>query len=205
MKYYRWQAGPLWAATIIHFAMATSTTQSPETTTLFQSQKSTESPSFGSYAWSTWGSWSACSRSCGGGVAFQERQCQRRPQNLVLNYTLPTPIITVRVTREIRPRDCTGVSRRYHECNTQPCPGKERDRRAEQCSTYDRKPFRGRFYTWVPYIDGDAPCALNCRPLGHHFYASLALVADGTPCTIQGYRAICIQGVCKSRGAAPDL
>lgn len=26
--------------------------------------------------------------------------------------------------------------------------------RAVQCSSYDRRPFRGRFYTWVPYVDG---------------------------------------------------
>ncbi|CAG9795757.1 unnamed protein product [Diatraea saccharalis] len=30
------------------------------------------------YAWSSWGSWSTCSRSCGGGVAVQERQCLPR-------------------------------------------------------------------------------------------------------------------------------
>lgn len=36
----------------------------------------------------------------------------------------------------------------------QPCPGPPMDSRAEQCAAYDRRPFRGRFYTWVPYVDG---------------------------------------------------
>ncbi|GBP09817.1 Papilin [Eumeta japonica] len=30
------------------------------------------------YAWSTWGSWSPCSKTCGGGVAVQERSCLPR-------------------------------------------------------------------------------------------------------------------------------
>ncbi|CAH2089521.1 unnamed protein product [Euphydryas editha] len=102
-----------------------------------------------------------------------------------------------RVTRQTT-QDCFGLDKRYHECNTYPCAGGERDMRAVQCSSYDRRPFRGRFYTWVPYVDGDSPCMLNCRPLGQQFYASLALVIDGTPCTKPGYRAICIQGNCKN-------
>ncbi|KAF9797868.1 hypothetical protein SFRURICE_001471 [Spodoptera frugiperda] len=67
-----------------------------------------------------------------------------------------------------------------------PCPGPVRDPRAEQCAMYDRRPFRG-----------DSPCTLNCRPRGQQFYASLALVVDGTPCTKPGFRAICVQGDCK--------
>lgn len=47
------------------------------------------------------------------------------------------------------------------------------------------------------YILGDSPCTLNCRPRGQQFYASLALVIDGTPCTKPGFRAICVQGDCK--------
>ncbi|RVE48286.1 hypothetical protein evm_007037 [Chilo suppressalis] len=151
----------------------------------------------GSYAWSSWGSWSSCSKTCGGGVAIQERQCLPRSRSAIPNGTLPPPIITVRVTRQTHLNDCAGVARRYHECNTAPCPDGEKDMRAEQCAVYDRRPFRGRFYTWTPYIDGDSPCTLNCRPLGQQFYASLALVADGTPCTRPGYRAICVQGECK--------
>ncbi|KAG6452021.1 hypothetical protein O3G_MSEX007421 [Manduca sexta] len=111
--------------------------------------------------------------------------------------TSETPEITVRVTRQTHAEECLGVDKRYHECNTNPCAGGEVNKRAEQCAAYDRRPFRGRFYTWVPYLDGDSPCTLNCRPLGQHFYASLALVVDGTPCTKQGFRAICVQGSCK--------
>lgn len=36
----------------------------------------------------------------------------------------------------------------------QPCPDGLINSRAEQCAAFDRRPFRGRFYTWVPYIDG---------------------------------------------------
>lgn len=36
----------------------------------------------------------------------------------------------------------------------QPCPGPAQDPRTEQCAVYDRRPFRGRFFTWVPYVDG---------------------------------------------------
>ncbi|XP_073953782.1 papilin-like [Choristoneura fumiferana] len=182
----------LWVAAIIQFVMCTSATN---TTTTAQVSEELS----GAYAWSAWGSWSACSRSCGGGVAVQERECLPRSYGFVPNTTLPTPVITVRVTRRARSADCIGVAKRYHECNTAPCVGGVADMRAEQCSTYDRRPFRGRFYTWVPYIDGDSPCTLNCRPLGKHFYASLSLVADGTPCTRPGFRAICVQGACKVR------
>nr|XP_026492612.1 thrombospondin type-1 domain-containing protein 4-like [Vanessa tameamea]XP_026492619.1 thrombospondin type-1 domain-containing protein 4-like [Vanessa tameamea] len=152
----------------------------------------TEEPATGLYAWSSWGSWSACSRSCGGGVSVQERQCLPRSRNVINNGTLFS-------TRQVT-QDCYGLDKRYHECNTHQCAGGVRDMRAVQCSSYDRRPFRGRFYTWTPYIDGDSPCMLNCRPLGQQFYASLALVVDGTPCTKPGYRAICIQGHCKVVG-----
>ncbi|CAG9123810.1 unnamed protein product [Plutella xylostella] len=79
-----------------------------------------------------------------------------------------------------------------------PCKGASKEARAEQCAAYDRRPFRGRFYTWVPYVDGNSPCTLNCRPRGQQFYASLGLVSDGTPCTKPGFRAICVQGACKA-------
>ncbi|XP_060805730.1 thrombospondin type-1 domain-containing protein 4-like [Amyelois transitella] len=148
------------------------------------------------FVWSSWGTWSPCSRSCGGGVAIQERQCLprvRTPSNVTVELEP-----AVRVTRQTN-GECLGVAKRYHECNTAPCTGGPRDLRAEQCASYDRRPFRGRFYSWVPYVDGDSPCTLNCRPLGQQFYASLALVTDGTPCTRPGFKAICVQGSCKNK------
>ncbi|CAG9795756.1 unnamed protein product [Diatraea saccharalis] len=130
-----------------------------------------------------------------GNQSVQMRRSRKR-RKLVRNTDR---IRRTRNIAQIRPSDpdCPGLARRYHECNTAPCPGPPRDPRADQCAVYDRRPFRGRFYTWVPYVDGEAPCTLNCRPRGQQFYASLALVADGTPCTKPGFRAICVQGTCK--------
>ncbi|XP_039759355.1 thrombospondin type-1 domain-containing protein 4-like isoform X2 [Pararge aegeria] len=159
------------------------------------------------YAWSSWGVWSACSRTCGGGVAVQERHCLprdptrwRRSRKRRKLGRSADRIRRARNAGVVNAPDCAGLTRRYHECNTAPCPGPVRDPRAEQCAVYDRRPFRGRFYTWAPYVDGNAPCVLNCRPRGQQFYASLALVTDGTPCTKPGFRAICVQGSCKVVG-----
>ncbi|CAB3256979.1 unnamed protein product [Arctia plantaginis] len=284
----------LWASVMVQIVMLASATNLTTTEIppqVIESQIAEEIKVDG-YAWSSWGSWSPCSRSCGGGVSVQERQCLPRTRSPVGNSSIAQPVIKVRVTRQIQEDNCQGVDKRYHECNNIPCPSGSRNTRAEQCSTYDRRPFRGRFYTWVPYINaqsnqsinqttkkptkpnlrwkkkslqlnaeqlrfkgnknlgtelleletpiqfffylfpqeliqmiseetnlyqvqndpnstfrvtemdirqfmGNSPCMLNCRPLGHHFYASLGLVADGTPCTRQGSRAICIQGTCK--------
>ncbi|XP_069361388.1 ADAMTS-like protein 4 isoform X1 [Maniola hyperantus] len=195
-KHFIWRKQPFWLVVVMQLAMFTTATN---VTT--DSSQVIEDSSAKLYVWSSWGSWSPCSRTCGGGVSVQERQCLPRSRNpaVVPNTTLDTPTIRVRVTRQTS-QDCLGISKRYHECNTAPCLTGEKDMRAEQCSSYDRRPFRGRFYTWVPYVDGNSPCLLNCRPLGQQFYASLSLVADGSPCTKPGYRAMCVQGSCKVVG-----
>uniref|UniRef100_A0A2A4K7Z3 PLAC domain-containing protein n=1 Tax=Heliothis virescens TaxID=7102 RepID=A0A2A4K7Z3_HELVI len=195
----------LWVFVMVEIAMWSSATNSTTTEKPQEAELEVEqdvSVEGEAYAWSAWGSWSACSRTCGGGVSVQERQCLPRIRNTESseNSSYPPPVITVRVTRETHEPNCQGVDKRYHECNDIPCPGGARSSRAAQCAAFDRRPFRGRFYTWVPYIDGNAPCTLNCRPMGQQFYASLSLVADGTLCTRQGFRAICVQGTCKAVG-----
>ncbi|KAJ0174140.1 hypothetical protein K1T71_010286 [Dendrolimus kikuchii] len=191
----------LWMAIFVN--IATSKIEETNTTTM-SPQEVTEETNTSGYAWSAWGSWSSCSKTCGIGVSMQERQCLPKPSSVPANGSLVQPVLNVRVRRQISD-ECPGVARRYHECNNAPCPDGAVNSRADQCAAYDRRPFRGRFYTWVPYIDGDSPCTLNCRPLGQHFYASLSLVADGTPCTKEGYRAICVQGNCQIVGRGSVL
>lgn len=53
--------------------------------------------------WSAWSKWSECSRTCGGGVKFQERHCSN-----------PKP--------QYGGKYCPGSSRIYKLCNINPCP-----------------------------------------------------------------------------------
>ncbi|XP_058797259.1 protein madd-4 isoform X2 [Phymastichus coffea] len=86
----------------------------------------------------SWGEWTACSRSCGGGISKQQKRCRRKP--------------------------CKGRpwNIKYKVCNVQPCD-KPTDSRAEQCSSYDSVPHSDQLLKWYPYYDLSRPCALICR------------------------------------------
>ncbi|KAK2514901.1 Adamts18 [Columba guinea] len=87
--------------------------------------------------WSAWSEWSECTRTCGGGVTYQERHCNN-----------PKP--------QYGGKFCQGSSRVYQLCNKQPCPADSLDFRAQQCAEYNSKPFRGWYYKWKPYTKVEA-------------------------------------------------
>uniref|UniRef100_A0A182T0M5 ADAM_spacer1 domain-containing protein n=1 Tax=Anopheles maculatus TaxID=74869 RepID=A0A182T0M5_9DIPT len=130
--------------------------------------------------WSAWSGPSECSRTCGGGVAYQEREC------LDLDHT-GAPV-------------CTGGKRKYFSCNTQDCPERELDFRKKQCSEFNDVPFEGNRYQWVPYTRAPNPCELNCMPVGERFYyRHRAKVTDGTRCNDESFD-VCVDGTCQPVG-----
>ncbi|XP_063803739.1 papilin isoform X2 [Pseudophryne corroboree] len=130
--------------------------------------------------WDNWSDWGDCSRTCGGGVSFRERQCYSR--------------------RADGGSNCIGPTRNYRSCNVQDCPEGSRDFRAEQCSEYDGMEFQGKRYKWLAYYGASNKCELNCIPKGENFYYRHKMaVLDGTPCE-PGRRDICVEGVCKTVG-----
>ncbi|NXR83135.1 PPN protein, partial [Pycnonotus jocosus] len=130
--------------------------------------------------WGSWGEWSKCSRSCGGGVSFRQRRCYSQ--------------------RTEGPSSCVGPTRSYRSCNVQNCPEGSRDFRAEQCSEFDETEFQGKKYKWLPYYGAPNKCELNCIPKGENFYyRHKETVVDGTTCE-PGNRDICVEGVCQAVG-----
>ncbi|RLW10538.1 hypothetical protein DV515_00002252 [Chloebia gouldiae] len=130
--------------------------------------------------WGSWGEWSKCSRSCGGGVSFRQRRCYSQ--------------------RTEGPSSCVGPTRSYQSCNVQNCPEGSQDFRAEQCAEFDGTEFQGKKYKWLPYYGAPNKCELNCIPKGENFYyRHKEAVVDGTTCE-PGKRDICVEGVCQAVG-----
>ncbi|NXV07223.1 PPN protein, partial [Cettia cetti] len=130
--------------------------------------------------WGSWGEWSKCSRSCGGGVSFRQRRCYSQ--------------------RTEGPSSCVGPTRSYRSCNVQNCPEGSWDFRAEQCAEFDGTEFQGKKYKWLPYYGAPNKCELNCIPKGENFYyRHKEAVVDGTTCE-PGKRDICVEGVCQAVG-----
>ncbi|XP_021574040.1 papilin [Carlito syrichta] len=85
------------------------------------------------------------------------------------------------------------------------CPRGARDFRAQQCSELDGTEFRGRRYTWLPYLGAPNKCELNCIPKGENFYyRHREAVVDGTPCE-PGRPNICVDGSCRAVGCDHEL
>ncbi|XP_073248460.1 papilin-like isoform X2 [Porites lutea] len=129
--------------------------------------------------WGPWSEWSPCSRTCGVGVTYQERECfeKEKPEAY-----------------------CKGNKRMYETCNIQDCPEGSRDFRLEQCEAYNSRVLDGRKFKWVPYIPTHERCVLNCMPKGENFFMQWASkVADGTRCSVDSYD-ICVDGKCEKLG-----
>ncbi|XP_048865144.1 A disintegrin and metalloproteinase with thrombospondin motifs 20 [Brienomyrus brachyistius] len=138
--------------------------------------------------WGPWGSYSACSRSCGGGIRSATRSCNRpEPKN--------------------GGRFCVGRRMRFRSCSTDLCPRGRRDFREEQCAQFDGRHFNINglppTVRWVPKYSGvllKDRCKLFCRVAGSTAYYQLRdRVVDGTPCGTDT-SDICVQGLCRQAG-----
>uniref|UniRef100_A0A672S5H8 ADAM metallopeptidase with thrombospondin type 1 motif 18 n=1 Tax=Sinocyclocheilus grahami TaxID=75366 RepID=A0A672S5H8_SINGR len=133
--------------------------------------------------WSGWSEWSDCSRTCGGGVMYRERSCNS-----------PSP--------QHNGKFCQGPSRLHQLCNTKPCQPNGVDFRAQQCTEYNSKPFRGWYYKWKPYtkVEEEDICKLYCIAEDFDFFFAMSSkVKDGTSCS--DYKGgVCIDGICKPVG-----
>ncbi|XP_035411662.1 A disintegrin and metalloproteinase with thrombospondin motifs 8 [Cygnus atratus] len=137
--------------------------------------------------WGLWSPWGACSRTCGGGVQFSHRHCDRpRPQH--------------------GGRYCEGQRTRYQSCHTDECPQDGKSFREQQCEKYNSYNFTdldGNRLEWVPKYAGVSPrdrCKLFCRARGRsEFKVFEAKVIDGTLCGPETL-SICVHGQCIKAG-----
>ncbi|XP_067258080.1 ADAMTS-like protein 5 [Chanodichthys erythropterus] len=129
--------------------------------------------------WASWGGWSVCSRSCGGGASVRTRTC---------------------ITRNLVGGPCPGDTRQYKICNTKECPADSMDFRELQCKAFNDRPLvAGSSYHWTTFHGGSNPCELSCLAIGHNFYYNFGRVLDGTPCqSDQG--TVCVNGKCLKPG-----
>ncbi|XP_063220579.1 A disintegrin and metalloproteinase with thrombospondin motifs 6-like [Bacillus rossius redtenbacheri] len=132
--------------------------------------------------WGAWGPLSKCSRSCGGGVAKMERECNNpRPAN--------------------RGKYCAGGRRRYEICNPEPCPEDQPTYYEVQCAEKNNVTFAGEYHSWKPFRGGatDKPCALVCINEKNTYSTLSPRMKDGTPCKT-GTKNRCVAGKCRNVG-----
>ncbi|XP_034968549.2 A disintegrin and metalloproteinase with thrombospondin motifs 13 isoform X2 [Zootoca vivipara] len=146
--------------------------------------------------WSTWTAFTACSRSCGGGVVARRRQCNN-----------PRPAFGG--------HQCEGEDLQAEMCNEQPCPTiTQVGFMDEQCALTDMKPLYlslefPSFYKWVSavgYTKGDTMCKHMCRASGKNFMVSRGdRFTDGTRCELSSPAeetavGLCVMGSCRMFG-----
>ncbi|XP_011867754.1 PREDICTED: A disintegrin and metalloproteinase with thrombospondin motifs 6-like [Vollenhovia emeryi] len=172
-----------------------------------------ERPGVTNGGWDAWSSWSRCSRTCGSGVAYAARKCNRPSPSGGGSY-------------------CVGDRKRYKICATdvsfesreqlaavgdgkltcmaltssvfsQPCEIGAPSFRDVQCAEFNDWVFPedGKVHRWVAYNlpedlkASENPCALYCMSETNLVTSLRPKVVDGTTC-YRGVRDICVGGVC---------
>uniref|UniRef100_A0A672J2H0 ADAMTS-like protein 2 n=1 Tax=Salarias fasciatus TaxID=181472 RepID=A0A672J2H0_SALFA len=142
------------------------------------------------YWWGEWAKWTACTRTCGGGVMTQERHCLRQRKKVAAGKDNMT---------------CTGTAKKYHLCNTRECPASGRSFREEQCWSFNSHLYNGRNYLWKPLYPDDYvhissnPCDLHCTTIDGQRQL-MVTARDGTSCKYSSYRGVCVNGKCEPIG-----
>ncbi|CAK6972959.1 ADAMTS-like protein 1%2C partial [Scomber scombrus] len=146
-----------------------------------QASRTTRSDEDKDIGWDAWGTWSDCSRTCGGGASYSLRRC-------------------------LNGGNCDGKNIRYRTCSNMDCPAESGDFRAQQCSAHNDIKYQGVTHEWVPApYDPSAPCALRCQAKGRSLTIELApKVLDGTRCRADAFD-MCISGVCQEVGCDRQL
>ncbi|XP_066909375.1 A disintegrin and metalloproteinase with thrombospondin motifs 12 isoform X2 [Halyomorpha halys] len=129
--------------------------------------------------WSDWGSWTDCSRTCGGGVTMRQRLCNN-----------PAP--------SHGGRYCTGLKHEYKICNFEECDEHDPTYRELQCTQQNDIPFKGQTHKWAPFPAPDSdpnPCSLYCVNEKRSLVKLQPRVKDGTRCKA-GSKDTCIHGAC---------
>ncbi|XP_075451055.1 ADAMTS-like protein 1 isoform X2 [Ascaphus truei] len=131
--------------------------------------------------WDAWGSWSECSRTCGGGASYSLRRC-------------------------LSSKSCDGRNIRYRTCSNVDCTAESGDFRAQQCSAHNDVKYQGQYREWLPiYNDPENPCSLKCQAKGTALVVELApKVLDGTRCYTESLD-MCISGLCQIVGCDHQL
>ncbi|XP_019410426.1 PREDICTED: ADAMTS-like protein 1 isoform X7 [Crocodylus porosus] len=160
---------------------ATAGTLFPLLASLLLSSRTARSEEDRDMLWDAWGSWSECSRTCGGGASYSLRRC-------------------------LSSKSCEGQNIRYRTCSNVDCPPEAGDFRAQQCSAHNDVKYQGHFYEWLPVSnDPDNPCSLKCQAKGTALVVELApKVLDGTRCYTESLD-MCISGLCQIVGCDHQL
>ncbi|KAM6965405.1 ADAMTS-like protein 2 [Aplochiton taeniatus] len=142
------------------------------------------------YWWGEWAKWTACTRTCGGGVMSQERHCLKQRKKSATGKDNMT---------------CIGNAKKYHLCNTKDCPSSGRSFREEQCWSFNSQLYNGRNYHWKPLYPDDYvhissnPCDLHCTTADGQRQLMVP-ARDGTSCKYSSYRGVCVDGKCEPIG-----
>ncbi|TRY95843.1 hypothetical protein DNTS_021380, partial [Danionella cerebrum] len=140
--------------------------------------------------WGEWTKWTACTRTCGGGVMSQERHCLKQRKK--------TTTVKDNMT-------CTGNAKKYHLCNAKECPSTGRSFREEQCWSFNSQVYNGKNYIWKPLYPDDYvhissnPCDLHCTTSDGQRQL-MVLARDGTSCKYSNFRGVCVDGRCEPIG-----
>uniref|UniRef100_A0A8C5I8H8 ADAMTS like 1 n=1 Tax=Gouania willdenowi TaxID=441366 RepID=A0A8C5I8H8_GOUWI len=147
----------------------------------FQSSRTARSEDDRDTLWDAWGSWSECSRTCGGGASYSLRRC-------------------------LSSKICEGQNIKYRTCSNVDCPPDVGDFRAQQCSAHADVRYQGHYHEWLPvYNDPENPCTLKCKARSSGLVVELApKVLDGTRCYTESLD-MCISGACQIVGCDHEL